>query len=213
MLDDLVTGMGIAAFLPVAVLLTLTPGADTALVTWTTLRFGSRAALITTTGICCAVVVQGAASGLGLSALIAASSQAFLVLRFCGAAYLIWLGIRSWVRSSVGDEPQANRHVSVESAWRRFREGFLSNILNPKVIVFYLALLPQFISPDNNILAQSILLAGIHAVLGLVWLSLYSRAVSKLARRMSTTVFKRWAERISGSVLVVLGLKVAATSK
>lgn len=204
--------IALLSFLPVAFVLTITPGANMALVAATTLRHGQRAASATILGICAAVVLQGLASGVGLSALVAASAELFLILKLVGAGYLVWVGVRSILGSSV-DSPEDLSEPPRRHAFKRFREGLLSNLLNPKVTLFYLALLPQFVSPSGNIVLQSTLLGAIHALMGIVWLTFYSRALTKMARTAMGSKLTRWLERVSGVVLIALGIRVATARR
>ena len=197
----------ILAFIGIAVLLTILPGADMALVAKVTLLDGKRAAFFTSLGICTGLPVHATASALGLSLILATSAEAFTVVKFAGAAYLTYLGIRT-IRDSLRPvlEPAvaAGRTRSVRAA---FAQGWLSNILNPKVALFYLTFLPQFISPGDNVLAKSLLLAGIHAVLGLIWLPLYAYAIDRLGAVIRG--IRRWLERLSGAALIGLGVRLA----
>lgn len=197
----------IVAFLGIAALLTILPGADMALVARVTLLDGKRAAFFTSLGICAGLPVHATASALGLSLILATSAEAFTVVKFAGAAYLTYLGIRT-IRDSLRPvlEPAvaAGRAPSARAA---FAQGWLSNILNPKVALFYLTFLPQFISPGDNVLAKSLLLAGIHAALGLIWLPLYAYAIDRLGALIRGA--RRWLERVSGTALIGLGVRLA----
>ena len=169
----------VVAFTIVAALMTMLPGADTLLVVRNSLRGGRRDGFLTVAGICSGLLVHALLSALGLSVLLAHSATAFTVLKFAGACYLAWLGIqslRSSLRTSATQPPDPAR-AGVPAA-RSFSEGFLTNLLNPKVVVFYLALLPQFIDPGDAVLAKSLLLASIHFAEGILWLG-----GSRLARR------------------------------
>ena len=206
---------GLLAFLPVAALLTITPGADMALVTAHSLRYGRDATLFTIFGICSGVIVQGAASGLGLAAVVAASSQVFTALKLIGAGYLIYLGVQSLRSAGHAGEPAPQAGVTPEPSdrWRRFREGLLSNVVNPKVTLFYLALLPQFISPGQPVVAKSVLMGTIHAVQGILWLTFYSRLLIGASARLSRGSFRTWMQRFSGTALVALGVTVATARR
>jgi threonine/homoserine/homoserine lactone efflux protein len=197
----------IVAFLGIAALLTILPGADMALVAKVTLLDGKRAALFTSLGICAGLPVHATASALGLSLILATSAEAFTVVKFAGAAYLTYLGIRT-IRDSL--RPVLEPAVATgraPSARAAFAQGWLSNILNPKVALFYLTFLPQFISPGDNVLAKSLLLAGIHAALGLMWLPLYAYAIDRLGALIRGA--RRWLERVSGTALIGLGVRLA----
>lgn len=195
------------AFVGIAALLTILPGADMALVAKVTLLDGRRAAFFTSLGICAGLPVHAAASALGLSLILATSAEAFTVVKFAGAAYLGYLGIRTLrdsFRAPADDVIAARRTRSRRAA---FIQGWLSNVLNPKVALFYLTFLPQFISPGDNVLAKSLLLAAIHAVLGLVWLPLYAYAIDRIGAIVRGA--RRWLERLSGAALIGLGVRLA----
>ena len=197
----------ILAFTGIAALLTILPGADMALVAKVTLLDGKRAAFFTSLGICAGLPVHATASALGLSLILATSAEAFAVVKFAGAGYLAYLGIRT-IRDSL--RPIADPRVTAVPARSRraaFAQGFLSNVLNPKVALFYLTFLPQFISPGDNVLAKSLLLAAIHAVLGLAWLPLYAYAIDRLGAVIRGA--RRWLERLSGAALIGLGVRLA----
>ena len=197
----------ILAFAGIAALLTILPGADMALVAKVTLLDGKRAAFLTSLGICAGLPIHSTASALGLSLILATSAEAFTVVKYAGAAYLAYLGIRT-IRDSL--RPAADPHVAparTRGAAAAFAQGWLSNVLNPKVALFYLTFLPQFISPGDNVLAKSLLLAGIHAVLGLVWLPLYAYAIDKIGVLIRGA--RRWLERLSGAALIALGVRLA----
>jgi threonine/homoserine/homoserine lactone efflux protein len=197
----------ILAFTGIAALLTILPGADMALVAKVTLLDGKRAAFFTSLGICAGLPVHATASALGFSLILATSAEAFAVVKFAGAAYLAYLGIRT-IRDSL--RPMADPSVTAAPARSRraaFTQGFLSNVLNPKVALFYLTFLPQFISPGDNVLAKSLLHAAIHGVLGLAWLPLYAHAIDRLGAVISGA--RRWLERLSGAALVGLGVRLA----
>jgi threonine/homoserine/homoserine lactone efflux protein len=203
------------AFIPVAALLTITPGADMALVTAHSLRFGRRQTNFTILGICSGVIVQGAASGAGLAAIVATSSQVFTTLKLVGAAYLIYLGIQSWISAGRAADLETEPDPQVErgTALLRFRQGLFSNVFNPKVTLFYLALLPQFISPGQPVVAKSILMGTIHAVEGILWLGFYSRVVIGANERLRRGSFRKWMQRFSGTALMGLGVTVATAKR
>ena len=182
----------ILAFVGIAVLLTILPGADMALVAKVTLLDGRRAAFFTSLGICAGLPVHATASALGLSLVLATSAEAFTVVKFVGAAYLAYLGIRTLRDSFRAAADQVVAAGRTRSGRAAFLQGWLSNVLNPKVALFYLTFLPQFISPGDNVLAKSLLLAAIHGLLGLVWLPLYAYTIDRV-----------------GAALIGLGLRLA----
>jgi RhtB (resistance to homoserine/threonine) family protein len=201
----------VAAFAVVAAVMTLSPGPDTFLVLRNAMRGGRHDGWLTVLGICSGLYVHALLSALGVSAIVAQSAAAFAVMKAAGACYLAWLGIqslRSGLRGQAASavEPVAPMRVA---ARRSFREGFLTNLLNPKVIVFYLALLPQFISPGDAVLAKSLLLAAIHCIQGILWLGFVAWAVDRSRRFFLRPLLRRWMDALCGSVLVALGLRLA----
>lgn len=201
----------LATFIVLSALLTVLPGNDTALVTKTTLLEGRRAAFATTLGISAGVPIHAAASGLGLSAVLATSATAFEILKWLGAFYLAYVGLQA-IRSSFASEtvlpggPSARRGET-GSFRRNFAQGLLTNVLNPKVALFYLTFLPQFVLPGENVLLKSIGLGLIHVALGLPWLTAYAFMLDRLARAVRGA--RPWLERASGALLIGLGLRLA----
>jgi len=195
------------AFIGIAALLTILPGADMALVAKVTLQDGKRAAFFTSLGISAGLPVHATASALGLSVILATSAEAFTIVKVAGAVYLAYLGVQSW-RSFEGGSPGAGKAGPGRTRRRQpFVQGFFSNVLNPKVALFYLTFLPQFINPGDNVLARSLLLAGIHVALGLVWLTTYAWAIERLAALVRGA--RRSLERLTGVILVGLAVRLA----
>jgi RhtB (resistance to homoserine/threonine) family protein len=194
------------AGLGVLVLLTVSPGADMALIAKVTIERGRRAAFVTTLGICTGLLVHATASALGLSVVLATSAEAFTIVKLAGAAYLAYLGVRA-LRDSFGTLPAAEAHPA--RARTALFQGLLSNVLNPKVAVFYLTFLPQFIDPSGNVLAQSLVFAAAHAVMGIVWLAAYAYLIARLSRSFAGSRLRRWLERVTGAVLIGLGVRLA----
>jgi threonine/homoserine/homoserine lactone efflux protein len=191
------------AFCGVALLLAMTPGPDMALVLRNSIRGGRAAGFRTMAGISVGLIGWGLASAFGVAAILAASSTVFTMLKIAGGVYLVYLGIQTF--------RALRRNERVERSTGRasgspFRQGLVTNLLNPKLAVFFTTLLPQFISPGDPYVAKSLLLAMLFVLIGLAWLSLYALVVDVVAgsRRFRTTV-----EAISGVVLVALGLRLA----
>ena len=194
------------AGLAVLALLTVSPGADMALVAKITLERGRRAALLATLGICSGLLVHATASALGLSVILATSAEAFTIVKLAGAAYLAYLGVQA-LRSSF-------RHHETEVLPARrganpYLQGVFSNVLNPKVAVFYLTFIPQFMSPADNVLARSLAFAFAHGVMGIAWLSAYAYALSRISRLLGGAGVRRWLQRVTGGVLIALGVRLA----
>ena len=199
------------SFAVFAMVLTITPGLDTVLVLRTRVSSGRRAAYAAGAGICTGCLVWALASALGITAILAASEVAYAVLRITGAAYLCYLGVRMlWqARRSTVDSPEAPEHP--RSAWAAFRLGLTTNLANPKVGVFYLSVLPQFLPSNVNPLAGSMLLAGVHAAEGMLWFALLITAINRVRRTLTRPRVKQWLERATGAVLIGLGIRLAAS--
>jgi len=194
------------AGLGVLVLLTISPGADMALIAKVTIARGRRAAFLTSLGICSGLLVHASASALGLSVILATSAEAFTVVKLAGAAYLAYLGVQSLRESFRAAPPTEAPQVTSR---RSFVMGLMNNVLNPKVAVFYLTFLPQFIDPSGNVLAQSLLFALAHAVMGTLWLAAYAYVVARISRQFASGGVRRWLERTTGAVLIALGARLA----
>jgi threonine/homoserine/homoserine lactone efflux protein len=201
------------AFAGIAAVLTITPGADMALVAKNVFTRGAKGSFATILGICSGLFVHATASALGLSAILAKSARAFEIVKWAGAAYLFYLGVMALRRAVKGGAP-ANldaREKTVnkrEGWWGGYLEGLLTNLLNPKVALFYLTFLPQFIAPGDPVLRVSLFLASLHVAMGLVWLSIYSRALHKLNTKLAGGRVRRTIEAATGGLLMALGAKL-----
>jgi len=198
------------AFVGVAALLTILPGADMALVTRNVLALGRRRTMLTILGIGAGCVIHATASALGISAILATSATAYNVVKTVGAAYLVWLGIQSIMTahrpSPVVELKTSPPRTAVLGA---FMQGFLTNILNPKVAIFYLTFLPQFISPGERVLTRSLMLASIHIAMGLIWLTAYAWFIDRLGTVLTRPAVKVRLERVTGGLLIALGARLA----
>ncbi|HEX3865403.1 MAG TPA: LysE family translocator [Gemmatimonadaceae bacterium] len=212
----------LVTFAGVAAVLTILPGADMALVTRNVLAYGRRPTVLTIVGICSGCIIHATASALGLSAILATSATAFNVVKSVGAAYLVWIGVQSIrVAGRRGAQPlvpkAATEHGEIgtgavpgRGALRGpFLQGFLTNILNPNVAVFYLTFLPQFISPGEPVLRRSLLLASLHIAMGLAWLTGYAWCVDRPGGVLTRPRVKARLERFTGAVLIALGARLA----
>ena len=206
------------AFVAVATLLAVTPGADTLLVVRNVLTRGRVAALATVAGIAGGCIVHAVLSAVGVSLILVRSAEAFAVLRFCGAAYLMVLGaqsVRRWWRVDDGAPAATDPEAALRPSrrLRSFVEGLLTNVLNPKVGIFYLAFLPQFIAPGDPVLERSLLLAALHIGIGVVWLSLLSLGVGRIRPLVESRLWRARLEGVSGAVLIALGVRLAAARR
>lgn len=197
------------AFVGVAALLTISPGPDMALVLRNALAHGQRAVFPTAAGVGTGCLIWGAASSLGVSALLSASAQLYDALKLAGAAYLIVLGVLAlrvaW-HHRVGS-PATSEQAPL-SRGGAYRQGLFTNLLNPKVGVFYATFLPQFIAPGQPVFATSMLLASIHVALGLIWLTAYGYGASRLGDVLRTGRVRQVLEAASGVVLIAFGLRL-----
>jgi RhtB (resistance to homoserine/threonine) family protein len=200
----------LGAFLLVAGLLTITPGADMALVMRHALRGGTRPAFLASLGICLGTLIWGALSALGVSVIFAQSAFAFAVLKYVGGAYLVYLGARALREAIRGQATAATTQTrNVRARANAFAQGLATNLTNPKVAVFYVTFLPQFVAPDRPVLTQSVFLAFMHVVMGLIWLPLYARFIDRMAAVLLTDRVKRRIEALTGAVLMALGIRLA----
>ncbi|MEW1660213.1 LysE family translocator [Streptomyces sp. NPDC093707] len=207
-------------FTVVAALLTISPGPDFAVVLRTALGSGRRAALCSALGIAAGCFVWGLAGAVGLTAMLAASRAAYDALRVAGAVYLVWLGGQALLsarrrrragagETGVADGPADDAAPAVPtSPWRAFRTGLLTNVLNPKVGVVYLSLLPQFIPHGAPVVGTTLLLVGVHAALGLLWLGGVTLAVHRARAVLQRPRVRRRLDQATGGVLVALGAAV-----
>ncbi len=196
------------AFIAVSIAVVVIPGPDMALVARNVLRHGRSAGFATSVGICTGVLGWAVAAALGVATLLAASATAFTVLKLAGAAYLIYLGITT-LR---GDDAPAVAGASNASRlpWHRaWLQGLLSAMLNPKLGVFFLTLLPQFIAPGDPPAARALQLAAVFEVIGLGWLVTYTLLLGALGAALSQPGPRRLMRWVTGTVLVGLGARVA----
>src|SRR5947209_6332710 len=192
-------------FLGIAAILTITPGADTALVTRNVISRGRAGAFFTTLGICLGCLTHATLSALGLSAILRSSETLFNIVKFAGALYLIYIGAVSlwtaWRGNDAAAVTEDRRTVRDRRPVRSFIEGYGTNLLNPKVSIFYLTFLPQFISPGEPVFRKSILLAGVHVLMGLLWLTLYAALLDRIGGWLLRPSVRRRLEAITGGLL------------
>lgn len=204
-------------YIGMAAVLTLTPGADTALVVRSTLSRGRKAALFTVFGICLGLLIHSIASALGLSLILSQSAAAFDFIKVVGSLYLCWLGAQSLWSAFKGNGQGGFLPLQSETAsrskWMAFSEGLFTNLLNPKVVLFYLTFLPQFISPQGSALRQSVFLGLIHIVMGLVWLSAFAIFLDRVSGFLLRDAVRRRLEAVTGALLMTLGLRLAFDSR
>ncbi|UFJ40747.1 LysE family translocator [Brevibacillus humidisoli] len=198
-------------YVVMSIVLILTPGVDTALVTRSTIAYGKKGGAATALGITTGVIVHTLFAAFGLSAILAQSAFLYEVVKYIGAAYLIYLGISSlWFArkkqtSSTGAEQQERTYHGSSC----FNQGLLTNVLNPKVALFFLTFLPQFVQPGGNTLLQFTLLGVTYAVLAIIWLFVYIYLIDLIRGWLQRPSTQRALEGITGVALLLFGLKLA----
>ncbi|MBB6349829.1 LysE family translocator [Nonomuraea muscovyensis] len=196
----------VGSFAAVVALLTLTPGLDTALILRTSLLAGRRPAWGVVLGIQAGTLLWGLLAAVGLSTLLAASQLAYDVLRWAGAAYLVWMGARMLLAKEQHDDAGGGQEAGFRAGFRR---GLVTNLLNPKVGAFYVAMLPQFIPQDAPHAAMGLLLAGVHVGEGLVWSAVLIGFATLMSGVLRTARVRRALDRVTGVVIVGFGLRLA----
>lgn len=194
------------AFVAAATILTLTPGVDTAMVLRAATLDGRRAAALAALGIGLGCLVWGAAVALGLGSLLRASELAYTAVKLAGAAYLVWLGAGLLLRPRRAIAATDPTGASLHS--QAFRRGLLTNLLNPKVGVFYVTFLPQFVPAGAPVAASIFALAGLHVVLGLIWFAVLIAATAPLGRALRRPRAVATLDRLTGAVFVGFGVKL-----
>jgi len=208
-------------FLVGSLLITVVPGADMALVMRQVFIGGTRLAQRTIFGNLTGLVVHALALAAGLSALLAASAEAYTVVKLAGAAYLVFLGVQTLLAARRRDadalEAAATGGVAaatgVPSARTAYVQGLVSTVLNPKPALLFLTYLPQFIDESRAVLPQIAFLAGVHILVGLVWMTFYAHLVARAHQTLTRSDVRRWLERVTGVVLIAFGLRVAVEQR
>ena len=196
------------AFIAAATVLTITPGLDTAMVLRSAAAGGRRPAVFAAIGICLGCLLWGAAASVGLGALLAASELAYTALKWAGAAYLCYLGLGLVLRPRERFDAIDGAAAKLD-AGSSLRQGFLTNILNPKVGVFYITFLPQFIPRSVEVIPFSMLLAAIHVALSLVWFAALIAVTAPLGRLLRRPRAVRALDRLTGGVFLAFGVRLA----
>lgn len=206
----------VITFIVAVTLLTISPGSDTMLVFRSVLKRGQAAGLLTTLGICTGLFVHAALSALGLSIILVRSALAYEIVKGLGAFYLIGLGVWTIIQARRHSNHPAIKHaMPPAAAWKNkgsrqaFIDGLLNNVLNPKPAIFYLAFLPQFIRPTDPVLLKSLMLAGIHFMIGIVWLALLVMLIGKIGQWLTRESIRRKLEMTTGAILIGFGVRLA----
>ena len=202
-------GADLAAFLAVSVVVIVTPGQDTALTIRNTLLGGKRSGILTAAGVSTGQACWTLAASAGIAAVLQASEPAFLALRLAGAAYLVFLGLQALYgalrRGRTSGFVVPGGEAPRLAGARAFRQGFISNLGNPKMAVFFTSLLPQFGASLPALLALGLVFCS----LTLAWLTAYASAVARAGDLLGRPRVRRVIEALTGAVLVTLGLRIA----
>ncbi|PVX97561.1 LysE family translocator [Paraburkholderia unamae] len=204
-------------FLVAVFLLNVTPGPDTAYIVGRSVAQGRGAGLVSALGISAGCCVHSLACAFGLTALLAASATAFTVIKIVGAIYLVYLGVRLVLTKqeaslATGEAPAAG---AARPLRQLFLSGFWTNVLNPKVVLFFVSFFPQFVSTESAHKALAFLTLGaVFVVMSMMWNSLVAWVAGSVTRRFAGKPgVKKWLDRTVGSAFVGLGLRLAAASR
>lgn len=209
-------------FVVAVLLLNVTPGPDTAYIVGRSVAQGRGAGLMSALGICTGCCVHSIACAFGLTAILAASATAFTIIKFAGAIYLIYLGVRLVFASSVKAKPQSGDGAAcaavgqgARSLRQLYLQGFWTNVLNPKVVLFFVSFFPQFVSNEGEHKTLAFLaLGGVFVAMSLVWSVFVAWVASSVTRRLGgKPAVKKWLDRLVGSAFVGLGLRLATATQ
>jgi RhtB (resistance to homoserine/threonine) family protein len=201
-------------FFSAALALNLSPGPDLIYILSRSIAHGRRVGLASAAGVCTGAFVHVLAAAVGLSAILATSATAFTVVKYIGAAYLIYLGIKSLSSAGATFNSVKDNETNV-SLWKAFRQGVLIDVLNPKVAVFFMAFLPQFVRPDHG--SQTLQLVVLGTLV--ICVAIVVEACFVLAASKATNFFRCnptasvWLDRVLGGVLVGLGIRLALSEQ
>jgi RhtB (resistance to homoserine/threonine) family protein len=205
-------GTHLLVFIGVAAIVIVVPGPDTAVVTKNVLMHGRRAALGTSFGVSAGIALWTIAAALGVASLVRASEVAFTVLKLVGALYLVWLGIQAWRAASHATNPDGTGHANPRTALGArggFRQGLFSDLANPKIGVFFTSLLPQFVDPGKPVLLPFLALGAVFVLMTVIWLLAYCMVAARAAQTLQRPRVKAALDRVTGTVLIGIGLRLA----
>ncbi|MBC8745194.1 RhtB (resistance to homoserine/threonine) family protein [Paraburkholderia sp. WC7.3g] len=204
-------------FIVAVFLLNITPGPDTAYIVGRSVAQGRGAGLMSALGISAGCCIHSLACAFGLTALLAASATAFTIVKFVGAIYLIYLGVRLIFTKPAADAPAGDARVpsTPKSLRQLFRQGFWTNVLNPKVVLFFVSFFPQFVATSSEHKTFAFLTLGaVFVLMSMVWNSFVAWIAGSVTQRFSgKPTVKRWLDRGVGSAFVGLGIKLATASR
>ncbi|WP_059172383.1 LysE family translocator [Bacillus sp. FJAT-27445] len=192
-------------FLLLSLFVVMSPGIDTALITKRTISGGRMDGYRIALGITSGSLVHTLAAAFGLSAILMQSAVAFEIVKYAGALYLIYLGVTSFTTRQKSAEDKNNG----EKPGSAYKQGLLSNVLNPKVAMFFLTFLPQFVQPGGETTRQLVLMGVIYTILSVSWFFLYVHFINYLRGWLMSPKVQRVMDRVTGIVLIGFGLKLA----
>ena len=199
-------------FVGVAWVLIITPGPDMLYVISRGVTQGRRAGMLSALGVICGILVHTTAAAFGLTLILQTSASAFLIVKTLGAIYLIYLGVKSWRDKSTFSVQTSAPSLSFQ---RVFWQGVLSNVLNPKVAIFFLAFLPQFVDKGSgNVPFQMVMLGLTFACFGLCFLLVIGYSSGKIGRLLTRRPqYAEFLQRLAGGILIGLGIRLALTER
>ena len=203
-------GTHLLVFVGVAAIVILLPGPDTAVVTKNVLLHGRRAALGASAGVGAGLSVWTIAAAVGLASVIRASEVAFTVLKVAGALYLMWLGFQALraARHAPADDEARLTARPVMGARGGFWQGFLSDLANPKIGIFFTSLLPQFVDPGRPVLLPFLALGAVFVLMTVLWLGAYCLIAARAAATLRRPRVRSALDRVTGIVLIAIGLRL-----
>jgi threonine/homoserine/homoserine lactone efflux protein len=204
------------AFLGVSAIVIMTPGPDTAITVRNTLLGGRFAGILTAFGISTGQAIWALATSFGVVALLVASEVLFQAVKYVGAAYLIWLGLQALIgawRGAGDGAAAAQRSGPRLKPGRAFVQGLMSDLGNPKMAVFFASLLPQFATPGEGLFTALMSLGLVFSLMTFLWLAAYAFVIAKAGEVLRRPAIRRWIEGVTGTLLVALGLRIAAEQR
>lgn len=204
-------GVHLLIFITVAAVVIAIPGPDTAVVTKNVLVHGRRVAFGTSLGVSAGLSIWTLAAAVGVASVVRASAVAFTVLKLAGALYLVWLGLQALraARSTQSGTVALTLNRPAMSALGGFRQGLLSDLANPKIGIFFTSLLPQFVDPGRPVLLPFLALGAVFVCMTVLWLSAYCLIAARAAKTLQRPRVKATMDRVTGIVLIALGLRLA----
>ena len=206
--------VNISVFLVMCILLIILPGPDTAIATKNTLTVSRKGGFQTIIGSCCGLLIHTCAAVIGLSAIIVKSAYIFAVLKYVGAVYLCYLGIKTlWTLRTIRTQsPVVDDVGSIEHKYSHqscFKQGFLTNVTNPKVAVFFLTFLPQFVDGNSGTFFPFLIMGLIYTALTMLWFIFYVYLLDRISAFMKKPSTKAVIEGLTGAILIAFGIKLA----